>query len=250
MTDLRLTRRRLLFTTGAGVVGVAVLNACSSPSSPATTPSSASAPESPVPAASGAVAGDWRRVALASVSAYVLVRGKEAAIVDLGTPGSEPAIEEGLKAAGASWSSVKHVVLTHLHDDHVGGLAEVAPHLKATIYAGTGDLASIMSPQELKPLADGDEVFGMRIIETPGHTLGHISVFEPATGILVAGDALRTTSGLEVSDPQYTADSAKANASVRKLATLDVKAVLDGHGDPLTSGAGAALKALAASLPA
>jgi glyoxylase-like metal-dependent hydrolase (beta-lactamase superfamily II) len=96
---------------------------------------------------------------------------------------------------------------------------------------------------------DGDEVFGLRIIGTPGHTAGHVSVFDPDAKVLVAGDALRTTSGLEGSDPQYTADPIDAAASVRKLATLDVKTILPGHGDPLTAGAADELRKLAASLP-
>jgi glyoxylase-like metal-dependent hydrolase (beta-lactamase superfamily II) len=248
MGDLWLTRRRLLFTAGAGALGIAVLNACSSTSPPA-----ASAPatpsETPVPASSGAVAGDWRRVDMSYVAAYIIVRGQEAAIVDLGLAGSEPAIEAGLKAAGANWGSVKHIVLTHLHDDHIGGLAEIAPLVKATIYAGTNDLASIISTKTLKPLGDGDELFGMRIVDTPGHTLGHISVFEPATGVLVSGDALRNSGGLQSSDPQYTTDETKASESVRKLAAMDIKAILPGHGEPITAGAATQLKALAASLP-
>jgi glyoxylase-like metal-dependent hydrolase (beta-lactamase superfamily II) len=245
MGDLRFTRRRLLFSTAPGVLGITVLAGCSSsaPSSSPTTP-----PPSPVPAAAGAVAGDWRRVAMSYVSAYLLVRGAEVAIVDLGLSGSGPAIEEGLKAAGQSWRSVRHIVLTHLHDDHVGGLAEIAPQVNAAIYAGEGDLASIISPKPLKPLKDGDEVFGVRVVGTPGHTLGHISLFEPATGILVAGDALRTESGLAGSNPESTADQTQADASVRKLAGLDVKAILCGHGEPLTAGAGPALTELAAQL--
>jgi len=249
MRDLRLTRRRLLFNAAPGVLGVTVLAGCSSSSSSSSSPASpATPPPSPVPAASGAVAGDWRRVAMSYVSAYILVRGSEVAIVDLGLSGSGPAIEDGLKAAGRSWKSVRHIVLTHLHDDHVGGLAEIAPQVNAAIYAGEGDLASIISPKPLKPLKDGDEIFGMRVVNTPGHTLGHISLFEPATGILVAGDALRTESGLEGSNPQFTADETKADASVRKLAGLDVKAILCGHGEPLVAGAGPALKGLAATL--
>ncbi|GAA2658397.1 MBL fold hydrolase [Paractinoplanes durhamensis] len=195
------------------------------------------------------MAGDWRRVNMSYVSAYLLVRGGEVAIVDLGTPGSGNAIEAGLKAAGAGWSAVKHVILTHLHDDHIGGLTDVAPKVNAAIYAGSGDLSSIISEKPLKPLVEGDEVFGLRIVETPGHTLGHISVFEPTTGILVAGDALRTTGGLQGSDPQYTTDESKAAASVRKLAGLDIKAILPGHGEPLTAGAAKALKDLAATMP-
>ena len=248
MGDLRLTRRRLLFSAAPGVLGVIVLAGCSSSRSGSSGTSTATAPPSPVPAASGAVAGDWRRVAMSYVSAYILVRGSEVAIVDLGLSGSGPAIEEGLKAAGQTWKSVKHIVLTHLHDDHVGGLAEIAPQVKAAIYAGEGDLPSIISPKPLKPLKDGDDLFGMKVVNTPGHTLGHISLFEPATGILVAGDALRTESGLEGSNPQFTADETKANASVRKLAGLDVKAILCGHGEPLVAGAGPALKELAATL--
>ncbi|GAA0557913.1 hypothetical protein GCM10010172_46160 [Paractinoplanes ferrugineus] len=238
-------RRRLLFTGGAGVLGVAVLTACSDSSAG---PGPA-ASETPAPAAGGAVAGDWRQVNMSYVSAYILVRGQEAAIVDLGVTGSESAIETGLKGAGVGWGAVKHIVLTHLHDDHVGGLGEVAPHVQGTIYAGAGDLSSIISDKPLKPLKEGDEVFGMRIVETPGHTLGHISVFEPTTGILVAGDALRTTEGLQGSDPRYTADEVKAAASVRKLAGMDIKAILPGHGTPLTTGAAKALTALAATMP-
>lgn len=245
MGDLRLTRRRLLFTTAPGVLGITVLAGCSSS---AQKPADKKPDETPVPAASGAVAGDWRRVAMAEVSAYILVRGNETAIVDLGLPGSLGAIEEGLKEAGAGWGSVKHIILTHLHQDHVGGLIEVEPKVKAAIYAGEADLASIISDKPLKPVHEGDEIFGLRIIDTPGHTLGHVSVFEPTTGILVAGDALRTTGGLAGSAPENTTDEGKADASVRKLAALDVKAILCGHGTPLTAGAGSALKELAAGL--
>ncbi|GIE32748.1 MBL fold hydrolase [Actinoplanes italicus] len=184
------------------------------------------------------------------VAAYILVRGNEAAIVDLGTAGSETAIEEALKAAGAGWKSVRHIVLTHMHDDHVGGLPEIAPQVGATIYAGAGDVGAIESPRALKPLNDGDEVFGMRIIGTPGHTFGHISVFEPATGVLVAGDALRTIGGLDGSDPRFTANEKLAKATVRKLAAMDIRAILPGHGEPLTAGAARALKELAERLPA
>jgi glyoxylase-like metal-dependent hydrolase (beta-lactamase superfamily II) len=190
----------------------------------------------------------WHQVAMPIVSAYLLQRGSEVAIVDCGLPGSQGAIEAGLKAAGSGWDAVKHVVLTHRHPDHVGGLPAVEALVKATLYAGAKDVAAITSARPLKPLRDGDDVFGLRILDTPGHTVGHVSVFDPTTGVLVAGDALRTTSGLQGSDPKFTASPTDAVASVKKLATLDVKVVLPGHGAPLTSGASAALRALVASL--
>jgi glyoxylase-like metal-dependent hydrolase (beta-lactamase superfamily II) len=194
------------------------------------------------------VAGDWRRVNLSFVSAYILIRGGETAIVDLGTPGSGAAIEAGLKAAGTGWNSVRHVILTHRHQDHAGGLADVGPKATAaTVYGGAADVGAITSSTPLKALNDGDDVFGLRIIGTPGHTAGHIAVFDASTGVLVAGDALRTTQGLAGPDPRNTANMVEAAASVKKMATLDVKVILPGHGAPLTTGAAEALAKLAAA---
>jgi glyoxylase-like metal-dependent hydrolase (beta-lactamase superfamily II) len=131
----------------------------------------------------------------------------------------------------------------------VGGLNEVSKVVKASFYAGALDLASIITDAKLKPVKQGDEVFGLQIIDTPGHTLGHISVFDPSNGVLVSGDALRTNSGsLTGSDPQYTTDETKAAMSVKKLATMDIKAILPGHGSPVLVDASAELQKLAATL--
>ncbi len=261
----RISRRHLLLSATSGVLGVAVLGsltACSTTSSEpdggATSPSptGSEAAGSPGDASGDAAIADgsltWRRVSLSFVSAYLLVRGGEVAVVDTGTQGSAESIGAGLVAAGAGWDAVRHVVLTHKHGDHIGGLDALAREATtAALYAGEQDLAAVPAPgRPLRALADGQEVFGLQVHATPGHTPGHVSVFDPATGVLVAGDALRTTDGLQGSDPQYTDDPAAAAASVRKLAALDVQVILPGHGDPLTEGAAEALTQLAASLPA
>lgn len=246
MTDARLTRRGLFFTAGAGVLGVAVLNTVAGCADNSSTPPSGST-SAPPPSPAGI--GGWKQVNMSYVSAYLLVRGKEVAVVDLGMPGSEAAISDGLKAAGRNWAAVKHVILTHQHDDHVGGLAEVSKVVKASFYAGILDLDSIIPSAGLKPVKQGDEVFGLQIVDTPGHTLGHISVFDPSNGVLVAGDALRTNSGsLTGSDPQYTADPTMAARSVKKLAQMDIKAILPGHGGPVLIDAPGELRKLAATL--
>jgi glyoxylase-like metal-dependent hydrolase (beta-lactamase superfamily II) len=224
-----------------------VLNAvagCADDSSP---PTPGPSPSGPPPSPAGI--GGWKQVDMSYVSAYLLVRGKEVAVVDLGTPGFSSSIEDGLEAAGQRWSAVKHVILTHQHDDHTGGLNEVSALVKASFYAGILDVDSIVTDTRLKPVKQGDEVFGLQIIDTPGHTLGHISVFDPSNGVLVSGDALRTENGsVTGSDPRYTTDEKLAVKSVKKLAAMDVKAILPGHGNPLLVNASGELQRLASAL--
>ena len=207
-------------------------SASAAPSAASGTPTDAS----PAPAGDGVT---WERVDLGFVSAYVLVRAGEAAIVDTGTAGSEDDIAAALERVGLGWDAVGHVIATHLHGDHIGSLAAVlgaAPD--ATGYAGAEDLPSMSSPRPLVAVADGDDVFGLTIVATPGHTPGSISVLDRAGGILVAGDALGTSGGaVQGSNPQFTADMDAALASVAKLGTFDYEILLVGHGDPIVSGA-------------
>ena len=123
----------------------------------------------------------------------------------------------------------------------------------ATAYAGAEDLeairtaAGIGSTRPLQAVADGATVFGLRIVATPGHTLGHVSVLDEIGGILVAGDALGTVGGvLAGSNPQFTEDAAAAKATIAKLGALRFETLLVGHGDPITSGAAAQVAKLAA----
>jgi glyoxylase-like metal-dependent hydrolase (beta-lactamase superfamily II) len=185
-------------------------------------------------------------VNLGFVSAYVLVRGGEAVVVDTGVAGSADEIETALGDIGLGWPDVGHVVLTHKHSDHAGSAeAVLAAASGAKGYAGAADLASITAPRSLMAVADGATVAGLRIVATPGHTLGHVSVLDEANGILVAGDALGTVGGtLAGSNPQFTEDAAAAKATVIKLGDLRFETLLVGHGDPIEGGASAQVKAL------
>jgi glyoxylase-like metal-dependent hydrolase (beta-lactamase superfamily II) len=256
----RMGRRWLLVQTGRGVVGVAVLGmaACSASEPSATdsgspSPSESTNPSDAAPSESdpGAAAVElaWSRVNLGFVSAYVLVRGREAAVVDTGVAGSVDAIVDVLDEAGPGVSGVRHVILTHKHPDHAGSINEVlAATPKATGYVGTADLSEVDATQRLTPLDDGDEVFGLQLVGTPGHTAGHLAVFDPDTGVLVAGDALTNMGQLAGSNPQFTEDELAAAESVRKLAQLAPRTILVGHGEPVVDGASAALEELARSL--
>lgn len=187
------------------------------------------------------------------VSAYILYRGGEAVIVDTGVGGSETDIEAGLTEVGLGWGDVGGLVVTHLHPDHQGSVPAVIGATSDSLpwFAGAGDLGGINAPTEGQAVGDGDVVAGgLQIIETPGHTPGHICVLDAASGLLLAGDALNGTDGSAVTgpNPQFTPDMATANASVGKLATFDYEVALFGHGEPLIGGASVAVADLAASL--
>jgi glyoxylase-like metal-dependent hydrolase (beta-lactamase superfamily II) len=190
------------------------------------------------------------RVNMGFVNAYVLVRGKEAAVVDTGTPNNASKIADVVRTAGLGWDAIRHVILTHYHGDHVGSVGEVlvaAP--KATAYAGAADIPQIKSPRPLKAVADNDEVFGLRVIATPGHTPGHVCVFDPAGSLLILGDAMSNIGNqLDGPNPQYTADMAQAHQSVKKLAKLKFQRAVFSHGEPIDKGAAQAIAKLAGTL--
>jgi glyoxylase-like metal-dependent hydrolase (beta-lactamase superfamily II) len=190
------------------------------------------------------------QVNLGFVNAYVLVRGKEAAVVDTGTPNNASKIVDVIRTAGLGWDAVHHVILTHYHPDHIGSVGEVlAAAPKATAYAGTADIPQIKSPRPLKAVGDNDEVFGLRVIATPGHTPGHVCVFDPAGSLLILGDAMNNIdSKLGGPNPQYTADMAQAHQSVKKIAKLTFQRAVFGHGESIDKGASQAIAKLAATL--
>jgi len=190
------------------------------------------------------------QVNLGIVNAYVLIRGKEAAVVDTGTPNNGSKIADVVRTAGLSWDAVHHVILTHYHPDHIGSVGEVlAAAGKATAYAGAADINQIKSPRPLTAVNDNDEVFGLRVIATPGHTPGHICVFDPAGSLLILGDAMNNIGNkLAGPNPQYTADMAQGNQSVKKLAKLKFQRAVFGHGESIDNGASQAITKLAGSL--
>lgn len=230
-----------------GRAGLAVMilgtTACSSDSTDNATPtpersgdssstsSSASSPTSPT-----AAGLEWHRVDLGFVSAYLLYRAGEAFVVDTGVADSEGAIADALEEIGLGWGSVGGVILTHKHPDHQGSLEAVLSATDAPWYAGAADIPAITAPTEGRPVGDGDRVFDMDVIETPGHTPGHISVLDGSGGVLLAGDSINGQDGGAAGpDPRFSEDIDLANASVAKLAGFDYEVILFGHGEPVTA---------------
>ena len=263
------SRRRFLVEFGGGVASLVLVTSCTSDTATDapvgttgtdaedatadTTAAGASDAEEST-AADGANGIVWEQVSFGFVSAYLLQRGNEVAIVDTGT-GTTEEFETGLASLGAQWSNVSDVILTHSHGDHIGGLGAVIENApSARTYAGVGDLDAIaeggFDADALIGVGDGDDVFGLEVIATPGHTPGHIAVFDAASGLLVAGDAINgEDGGLTGPNSQFTPDMDTANASVVKMVEgRRITTALVGHGAPVEGSAGDVLASLVATL--
>lgn len=100
--------------------------------------------------------------------------------------------------------------------------------------------------RQVRTFADGDtlDVPGSpRVVFTPGHTLGHCSFHLPERDLLISGDALVTLNpytggtGPHLVALPGTADSAKALASLDRVAATGAGTLLPGHGEPWAAGA-------------
>jgi len=85
---------------------------------------------------------------------------------------------------------IKDILITHHHFDHTGGLLELKKHISGTVYGPKNPNI----PGIDIPLTEGDVIktlgFEFRIIETPGHTLDHVSFYSQQAESLFCGDTL------------------------------------------------------------
>jgi hydroxyacylglutathione hydrolase len=98
-------------------------------------------------------------------------------------------IQAALAATG--WR-LSDILVTHHHADHTGGIAELKQHHRCRVVAPHGEAARI--PLVDATVRENDEVrvgsLAARVLETPGHTAGHISYFLPAEKLAFVGDTL------------------------------------------------------------
>lgn len=102
-------------------------------------------------------------------------------------------------------------------------------------------------------IADGEELpysGGVIVIDTPGHTPGHISLYHTRSKTLIAGDALVVIDGhLHGSVPQHTVDPEQALQSIKKLTQYDIEQVICYHGGLYTDNVNQRLRELAKTTP-
>ena len=94
-------------------------------------------------------------------------------------------------------------------------------------------------PKVDRALQEGDEVAGFTVLDTPGHSKGHVSFWRESDRVLILGDVLNNMDiytvmrGLKQPKQAVTPDPARNRASIRGSRALDPKLVVFGHGPPL-----------------
>jgi glyoxylase-like metal-dependent hydrolase (beta-lactamase superfamily II) len=159
---------------------------------------------------------------------------------------------------------VRAHALTHAHPDHQGASNDVCERLGIPYWVGATDvpvaedlekMRASQAPHPLnrlimkawcgparhvdRHLQEGDEVGGFKVLDVPGHSPGHIAYWRESDGVLILGDVLNNMNvitgrpGLQDPKPYFTSDPAQNRRSAKRLAQLEPKLVLFGHGAPL-----------------
>ena len=187
--------------------------------------------------------GDVTVIQLSSADSNIYILGNT--VIDAGTGFNFTRLMSMFSMMKKDMGSVEWVINTHGHFDHVGGNgyflnAKVAIHeMDAPIVEkGDEDLSFCqffdghMRPHPVaRKLQDGDEINGLKVIHTPGHSPGSICLFDEKNGVLFSGDTVFADgvgrTDLDGGDPE------QLKASLEKLKGLKIKQLFPGHGQPV-----------------
>lgn len=222
----------------------------------------------------------YQRLLIVNVVFYgeVGARSGDWVLIDAGIPGSARMILNAVERRFGKDSRPAAIILTHGHFDHVGALEELAERWDVPVYAhererpyldgsnsylppdpsvGGGMMSKLSrfyprGPVDLSKRLESlpadhtvPHMPGWQWIHTPGHTVGHISLWRAADHTLITGDAFISTNqesayAVTVQRPEihgppmyFTPDWVSARESVRRLAALEPRLVVTGHGPAL-----------------
>lgn len=209
------------------------------------------------------------------INAYFVREDDGLTLIDTGLPGDGKGYMAHAAALGAP---IRRIVLTHAHGDHVGSLDDLAAAVPGVeVIASVRDARFLAGDRGLDPnepqaplkgsittvktrpsrtVNAGDRIGSLEVIPTPGHTPGHMALFDTRDGSIVAGDAFMTQGGLAVSGtlkwgfpigPLVTWHRPTAITSARRVLDQKPTRLAVGHG-PVIDGSDPLARALAAAI--
>lgn len=198
-------------------------------------------------------------------NSYVLIDDR-LVLIDSSSESDAKTILRYLEKARIKPKDLATIFITHVHPDHVSGLARIKQEAVGTKVAASKVEADFISKKRTYDgppgaayqrhpgtpvdvaLEDGQSYDGLKVIFTPGHTRGSISLLDESRSLLIAGDAANNEKGLSTMDDQYNVDPKQHRESIRKLATFQFENAVFGHGKPITGRASAHFVSLAKRL--
>lgn len=191
-----------------------------------------------------------------SINVYII----EDVLVDAGVWWSRRRIQKSVREV-----SLKAHVLTHAHADHQGASRAICEALDIPLWCGADDAWAMETGKVVeqypdpnhwvarfqdrfwagpsypveRQLEEGDTVAGFEVLETPGHSPGHLSLYREADRTLILGDVLlnmdllTTCEGLREPPSIFTPDPRQNRKSAKRLGQLQPELVCFGHGPPL-----------------
>jgi glyoxylase-like metal-dependent hydrolase (beta-lactamase superfamily II) len=203
----------------------------------------------------------WRipTVGRSAVNSYAFVESDgSVTLVDCGLKRAPAKIVAALAHMGKQPSDVNRIVLTHMHSDHVRGAADmaaktgaqVAAHADDATYGPAGRAPALdrtlllgrlfnRTPQKFRPFEVGQELRngqlieaggGLRVVHTPGHSPGHISLLHEPTRLLITGDAVFNVLGLRYSLKVFCSDYRMSRQTAHLLGELEYDVAAFTHG--------------------
>lgn len=181
-----------------------------------------------------------------------LIRGQRPVLIDPGFGSDLPQTERLLQEAGVPPQQLHLIVNTHYHTDHVGGNSGLQQRYNVPIAAHRWEAALINQRdweacsaewlnQPIEPyivnqaLSEGDEIdtgdVVLTVMHTPGHTLGHIALYEPKEQILICGDIVHRDDVSWINPFREGAGAMqRLMETLERVAQLPLRLIFSGHG--------------------